>query len=419
MSYRRPPSTVLYVETIFGQAVESFPTHAVGDVILRSCRCQGGVLDEAKEELAATWRWLQDLLEDSGHEEVSTSSNRRAQWMNEAVDHGCGGEWGVGFESSSSRTESSAASYADQGALLRDMQDLLCDSAGVSDTVAIVGHDAVDRVPIHTQLLSRRSSHFATALRSPWRRSSLVLPSDDPDAFRDVLEFLYTGAVRLESNTGSAVRVASAAQFAAISELEDIALTHIGRALTPFNFSAYLKAALSLPGAAISDRLVRLLSQYAARFPASILTSSSVSDAPREVAFSLVKAIWLLLADDIDQYEQQSFAVEPAQERSLAVEGLLAWASRYGAYPDHQVASAALRRHPWPRVDTRRTPQANTLASILNAPGSDDAERAALTSVFTACCARTFAKRIEPLGLLPCNEVFRKYRRDALRMTAT
>lgn len=331
--------------------------------------------------------------------------------MDEFSSCGIGGDECLDTVACSVRSESSSASYDDESDLVRDMQELLCDAVEIADTVALVGPDPPDEIAVHSQILSWRSSHFATALRPPWRQDFLRLSSDSPDAFRDVLEFLYTGAIRLEVDTGSSVAVAAAADFAGISELEELVLTHVDDSLTPSNFSAHLKIALSLPGRVVSDGLVRSLSQFAARYPARILTSTSLSQAPLHISAPIVRTIWLLLAYDIDACEQIPKSKRPARERSLAVEGLLAWSAR-------SVSRAGNGSSP-PELKCQGVDRGNlhvqALSNILDAATCDKAERAAFLSVFTSCSARTFAKRIEPLGLLSDIEILRKYRSDAER----
>lgn len=331
--------------------------------------------------------------------------------MADLSSYGIGGEKCLDTDACSARSESSSSSYEDESDLVLDMQELLCDAMEIADTFALVGPDPPDEISVHSQMLSWRSSHFATALRPPWRQEFLRLSSYSPDAFRDILEFLYTGAVRLEVDTGSSVAVAAAADFAGILELEELALLHIDDCLTPSNFSAHLKVALSLPGRVVSDGLVHSLSQFAARYPARILTSTSLSREPLDISVPIVRTIWLLLAHDIDACERMPKFNRPSRERSLAVEGLLAWSSRCALPAGNGSSASEHKFHGNDRVNLH----VQALSNILDASTCDEEVREALVSVFTSCSARTFAKRIEPLGLLSDYEILRKYRSDAER----
>lgn len=330
--------------------------------------------------------------------------------MDDSSSRGIEGGTCVGVDVSSSDSESSSVSYNDESDLVRDLQELLCDSVEISDTHALVGPDPPDAIPLHTQILCSRTTHFATALRPPWRQDFLRLSCDSPEAFRDILEFIYTGAIRLELDTGSSVGIAAAADFTAISELEKLALAHIDDSLTPSNFSAHVKAALSLPSRAVSDGLVRSLSQFAARYPARILTSAALSQEPRDTSILIVRSIWLLLAYDVDACYQICESDRPVRERSLAVEGLLAWSRRH-VFSEVQGLCSPVVIEPGSEVDMSE--QIKALACILDVTNCDEADRASFVSVFMACSARTFATRVEPLGLLSESEVLVKYRRDA------
>jgi BTB/POZ domain len=225
----------------------------------------------------------------------------------------------------------SSIEYEDEAGLIQDMQALLADhDCSSSDMVAIVGQNA-EELALHTQVVGARSPVLATALRYPWRRRTFHLTSQDPETMRDVLEFLYTGAVRLEQKTGSAVKIAAAAHFFGVQELEDIAIEHIRIFLNEDSFSAHLKSVMEIRGTAVPDSVTQLLATFATSNATMLLRSAVYCD--RDVldhsqalihSKTLVQAIWYLLA-----YNLATNEALPAKDcRSVAV-SFLEWSSWY------------------------------------------------------------------------------------------
>lgn len=324
-------------------------------------------------------------------------------------------------------SSSSSVSYADQESLLTDLQSLLADAPSIADNVATLGGDST-QIALHTQLLAARSSYFATALCRPWRRSELSLPYDDVDAFSDVLEFIYTGAVRLESTSGSAIKVASMARYFDIDDLGDVASRHIHDSLSPQSFHGLLTECISVSAPAIPSDLTHILARYAARFPARVLTCGSILEAPKIEAEKLASTTWYLFSyflgssgghtDDAPSgsppwLDSGHFFGSPV----AAVDALIAWSTRHemkwncrvgmGTCPQKQDDTLV------PDLETRIAPCAAPLANILNSAGSAIC-RTALVTVLTAVPPRTFSRLVEPLGLLNSEDVVAKYRTDAL-----
>lgn len=354
--------------------------------------------------------------------------------------------------STEASSDTSSLSYNDEPGLLADLQTLLCDLPEVSDTTLIIPDDgsatpSAEHIPIHTQLLSARSSHFSLSLNPPWRRPSLVLAEDDPGAIRDVLEFLYSGAVRLETESGSAMHVAALAHCIGLADLEEIALEHISSSLSPATFLRHLKAAFALP--AVPDPLVALLADCASAFPARILTATALTEAKEEEAIPLVRCVLLLLAGRLCPTTTDARSLKDAPDASSALEGVIAWSARHhahglgGAFRNSDEAAAAgaeeaeevaggdssgarageteiaapLKNDPSAASGSPGTcqpiPSAQPLARLLES-ASDAAERAALVSVLISPSVRVFSRRVEPLGVLSAREVLAKYRDAAV-----
>lgn len=333
---------------------------------------------------------------------------------------------------SPSASSNSSLSYDDSPGLLTDLQTLLCDLPDLSDTQILLPSPEPSHIPVHTQLLSARAKHLAVALHPPWRRPDLPL-HDDPEAVRDALEFLYTGAVRLELETGSAVRVAALAHYAGISDLEDITLEHLAAALRPGTFLAHLRCALGLPGGAVPACVAALLRDCVAAFPARILTEAALTEAEGEEVIPLVRCIWLLLAERMDVTATDERSLKNAPDPTSVLEGLKAWSTRHRnhsldcGFRDTSVGAATTKpgddgcsqvglkddSQPTPISAQKLITSAQPLANVLHS-ASDAAERAALVSVLTSPSVQVFSRLVEPLGLLSPEEVLAKYREAAV-----
>jgi BTB/POZ domain len=273
--------------------------------------------------------------------------------------------------------------------LRHDLQRLLSGTPALADLSAECGASRT-LFALHTQLLSVRTPFFATALSHPWRAPSspLPLPEVHPDSLADVLEYLYTGAVRLETSTGSAVRVAAAASYLLCPDLERTASAHILRNLTAESFSAHVRAAAAL--SAVPDRVIDALAAFVAANTAQILTSLASRDDDDD---EIVRAVWALLARHL------ATRAPPPSGHGPQVEALLVWSSTQALRHSH--------------LSTSNTPPAAAvpLGRILSATSPPD--RAALIAVLSSAPSSLFVRQIEPLNLLTPCDLLEKYRADA------
>lgn len=303
---------------------------------------------------------------------------------------------------------SSSISYDDTEGLLTDLQSLLCDIPEASDAVLAISPS--EHVPIHTQLLSARSAHLSTSLHPPWRQQILFLPEASPDAIRDVVEYLYTAAVRLETASGTAIPVSALAHYLSLDTLSALTNTHIASALTPTTFLAHLRAALTLP--AVPPPIEALLADCAAAYPARILTSTDLTEAPDDVALPLVRATVLLLASRLRHLATTAADLRNAPDLSSVLEGLIAWSARHSS---HSLGGAFRTATPPPGdsgADSCAVPAARPLVRLLDS--CEECDRAAIVAVLTAPGARVFRRRVVPLGVLSTGEVLGKYRDAAV-----
>jgi hypothetical protein len=234
--------------------------------------------------------------------------------------------------SESDSSSDSSIEYEDEAGLVLDMQALLTDEKGLSNMTAVVGRER-EELAIHTQVLRARSRMLSTALQSPWRRRELELPSVEPDVMRDVLEFVYTGAVRLRVNCGSVVKVAAAAHYLGVQELELIAIGHIRKFLGVDLFLRLVDGALSLKDIAVPDSVTDVLAEFATRQLAPLLSSAALlrrhAAHPVEAgasAVTLVRTIWCLHARETALSKNVT-----EQDLASSATALFEWSSRYAA----------------------------------------------------------------------------------------
>lgn len=255
----------------------------------------------------------------------------------------------------------SSAEYDESRSLVEDLQRLL-GNADLADATAITSDNA--RVALHSSLLSARSPFFAIALRAPWHQPGhpLRLPYSS-DVLHDVLEFLATGCVQLDS-PAHAIRVARAAHALSADELCTLCSRHVHDTLTtPELLHAALSAASEpTPTDALPDALVSALRHAVSRAPLAALHAARDARAPA-----------LLLADAYARCELDA--------RSVCG------------------ATGALAAH------------ADAVRLVLR--DSSPGEAGALRALLAAAPPSLFASAVEPAALLPPRAVLAKYRADA------
>ncbi|XP_068752362.1 serine-enriched protein-like [Montipora capricornis] len=112
--------------------------------------------------------------------------------------------------------------------LLSDLQNLI-DDRETADVVFLIGRDEVSMYA-HRLILVARCKHFRNRQRELWSSKSLNTqltvrkPDRRPDVFREVLTFIYTGKVQLQSRTA----------FEMLRIAEDLEITDLQHACEQF-----------------------------------------------------------------------------------------------------------------------------------------------------------------------------------------
>lgn len=324
---------------------------------------------------------------------------------------------------SKSLVEHAETEYEDRESLVRDFQSLLSNEAGLADFRVVVGDNSTQFL-LHKQVLAARSPYFSTLLSQPWFRTSADLRHENTDTVQDVVEYLYTGAVQLETESGSAVRVAAAAHFMNVPDLEALALRHIKSTLNPATFPAHVTATTNLPGAAVPDSITRVFAEFVSRNPVPVLTSPALRVAENNEVVNgtyagysrIVRTIWGLLAYQVTETDGVGHP-----DCSSVCEGLAMWSQRYAQrrtpHAHHDCTSRSVSS-PYPaflvgyadRIEV--DPMAVPMRAILEVCESAE-ERQALTAVLLRARPSVFARVVEPLGILRVEEVAAKYKASA------
>lgn len=243
--------------------------------------------------------------------------------------------------------------YSDRADLTRDLQRLLSDATLADRSISVEG----EVLALHSQVLCARAPYFAALLSPRWAGVPLRKPNASARAVRDLLEFLVTGAVRLDDRV-AAVRLSVLADEVGVRELAEVAAGYAGGEV---GLRGVVEE-LGKSGGCAWDGLEAVI-------------RSAVSKWPKGLVDGDLRGVWRLWAAAVEKGEMGRAELEVA------------------------VCELA-------RVGRAK------LENVLESVGYE--ERLLLYRVLESIPAGMFARLVEPLGVVGAGRVLEKYRADAV-----